>query len=523
MINEFQAAPVSPEPEWIELFNYSNEDYTFSNLIVKDEVGERSIGMVTVKSNSFLVLTSDSSALISAYTHKVEQLIEAKLPILNNTTDLIAIYDSDKKIDSTYYDMKWGAMGYSFERKHHSISSTDRFNWSIPKDGLKGTPGLLNSNSLSNMDLAIDTLIDSKYVLEIVIENIGIETPEKFTLQIFNEYDLIFEKDILGNKFQDRKYSVKMSKDFIRKEGKLGKGYNNIEFRLILEEDSNPDNNVKNIEIFFSYELWDVLVNEIMFDVNESNSKYIELYNRTTNPINLKGWIINGNRIGGDGDSILILQANDYFVIAENEGIYNNFEYLKDSSNIYFANKSLSLTQSDNYVLIQDANETVTDSIFYSKKFHERYLDNTKDISLEKVRFRDKNIYSVVFKSSPHENGGTPGFENSILIDSLKTYNLDFTPNPFSPLNSPEGQCVIRYEIPFDFALVDISVYLPAGGFLQAIQKSAFSKSKGLFVWDGRDKNGNPLPIGPYIILLEATDQDSGDSWSNKKILVIAD
>lgn len=183
MINEFQAAPVSPEPEWIELFNYSNEDYTFSNLIVKDEVGERSIGMVTVKSNSFLVLTSDSSALISAYTHKVEQLIEAKLPILNNTTDLIAIYDSDKKIDSTYYDMKWGAMGYSFERKHHSISSTDRFNWSIPKDGLKGTPGLLNSNSLSNMDLAIDTLIDSKYVLEIVIENIGIETPEKFTLQ----------------------------------------------------------------------------------------------------------------------------------------------------------------------------------------------------------------------------------------------------------------------------------------------------------------------------------------------------
>ena len=45
--------------------------------------------------------------------------------------------------------------------------------------------------------------------------------------------------------------------------------------------------------------------------------------------------------------------------------------------------------------------------------------------------------------------------------------------------------------------------------------------SEGEFIWDGKDKSWKKLPIGVYIILMEATSQANEKVYSETKTVVI--
>ena len=111
VINEFMPAPINNEPEWIELFNSSNDSLSIYNNYICDDQSKKEINTkCTIPPKSYCILTKDSSKLKNIRNIPSETIIiQMALPTLNNTNDQIILLNNEcKTIDSLCYDMKNG-------------------------------------------------------------------------------------------------------------------------------------------------------------------------------------------------------------------------------------------------------------------------------------------------------------------------------------------------------------------------------------------------------------------------------
>jgi len=146
VINEIQAAPEEDEPEWVELYNFSESSVEIEDLIIEDAKSSKQVGPISVLPYHYIIITSDSEAFLNKWEIPDSSgVIEAKLPVFNNTWDNVVIKDSDIVLDSVYYDFSWGKTGYSFERIDPSIPALSDDNLIPCIDLAKATPGKVNS------------------------------------------------------------------------------------------------------------------------------------------------------------------------------------------------------------------------------------------------------------------------------------------------------------------------------------------------------------------------------------------
>ncbi|MDP4199399.1 MAG: lamin tail domain-containing protein [Bacteroidota bacterium] len=152
-INEIMYAPVSPEPEWIELFNPDSSlrlDMTGWRL----QVGSKTVTLPKslLAAGRFVVLTKDSAKLRQlrpgAYA-----LVQLALPTLRNTGDAIVFTDSTSVLnDSVPYQPAWGGKsGHSLERIDASKPGWDKTNWSTSSSSTGATPGAPNGVNSSGV------------------------------------------------------------------------------------------------------------------------------------------------------------------------------------------------------------------------------------------------------------------------------------------------------------------------------------------------------------------------------------
>ena len=147
VINEIMYMPNSPEPEWIEIFNRSQNIIDFINYQLADASDTIKIinQSITLLPNDYLVVAKDSS--IKQFYQLNSKIAYSNFPNLNNSSDKIILIDSlNRTIDSLKYSSHWGGSnGNSLERISQNIITTDSSNWmtSLSKSG--GTPGELNS------------------------------------------------------------------------------------------------------------------------------------------------------------------------------------------------------------------------------------------------------------------------------------------------------------------------------------------------------------------------------------------
>jgi flagellar hook assembly protein FlgD len=103
-------------------------------------------------------------------------------------------------------------------------------------------------------------------------------------------------------------------------------------------------------------------------------------------------------------------------------------------------------------------------------------------------------------------------------------------PKVFTP---EEENASISYTLPFNKAVVRLYVYDKCGRCVRKLINGALSgahsrdraEKNGVIwshLWDGKSDNGEILPIGIYIIYLEAKDQLSETLASKKTTVVIA-
>ena len=144
-------APKSPEPEWIELFNYGNDIIIIDTLIISDPTKSSKLFNFELKPQSYCLITSDTLKLKSSRTLPNDLVLyQLSLPTFNNTSDFCKLNISDIIIDSIFYDMDWGVQGKSFERINPEQPILDQENIMVSLDSSGATAGRLNSKKLES-------------------------------------------------------------------------------------------------------------------------------------------------------------------------------------------------------------------------------------------------------------------------------------------------------------------------------------------------------------------------------------
>lgn len=275
-----------------------------------------------------------------------------------------------------------------------------------------------------------------------------------------------------------------------------------------------------------NYSRNDLIINEIMFDPETNNAEYIEFINLKNDSINIGGWKFEDEKgnIYRLSDISFILPPNSYFIFASDSSIFSKFS-LFGNPNINTANtSSLGLVNTGELIFLKDVKGNVIDSIWYSDKWHNKNITETKGKSLERINPLLNGNDPMNWSSSVNNMGGTPGEANSIFTENLNSQStLNVSPNPFSPDNDGyEDFTIINYNLNQPVAQVRIKIFDSKGRLVRTLLNNSPSGSSGSIIFDGLDDDGQILRIGIYIIFLEAMNDNIGIVETVKSVVVVA-
>lgn len=152
IVNEIMYDPMSDQPEWIEIYNRSDNIIDLKQWRFSDDDLEGAV-LVSVENDciypsSFMVLAEDASVQ-DVFTDLLDSvlIVVERFPEINNDFDAVVLYDpSNRIVDQVSFSGDWGGGdGVSLERINHQIDSNNRMNWGSCAAFMGGTPGRENS------------------------------------------------------------------------------------------------------------------------------------------------------------------------------------------------------------------------------------------------------------------------------------------------------------------------------------------------------------------------------------------
>lgn len=257
----------------------------------------------------------------------------------------------------------------------------------------------------------------------------------------------------------------------------------------------------------------DVIINEIMADFNPSQglpeAEYVELYNRSTNTIDLAGWTIDNGTTVGTLPSFQ-LGPDEYVVLVRN----TDASLFAAFPNVISPSAWTSLVNGGDNLGLRNAQATLIDSVSYELSW---YRDGVKDdggYSLELINPTQVDCAPAGnWIASTALIGGTPGTQNSVFstapdaqapsllstfVQADDTLELCFSEgmDPGTLLNPASYTLDQGIGNPLEVLLADDNaqcVQLVLGSDLQVGQAYV------LTVTNVTDCAGNPLPAGATI------------------------
>jgi len=170
---------------------------------------------------------------------------------------------------------------------------------------------------------------------------------------------------------------------------------------------------------------YDILINEIMADpspvVNLPDAEYVELYNRSTLPMDLKNWVL----VLGGGSKILpqyTLPAGGYIILCSttNKPLLEPFGNVLDFSSFSITNTGAIITLRDNY-------GNVIHTVSFTDNWYPAGIKKDGGWSLELIDPMNPCGEASNWTTCNNDVGGTPG-----SVNSVKASNPDNVPPSIS-------------------------------------------------------------------------------------------
>jgi hypothetical protein len=270
----------------------------------------------------------------------------------------------------------------------------------------------------------------------------------------------------------------------------------------------------------------DIVINEVMF--NTSKAEYIEFYNNTNKLFQLKDIVFakastitqtETDEINFSNENYFIL-PNDYFVFTRSkEDLSNNFTTANTEKLI--ETDLPTLDDEEDIVILKNIENKDVDRFKYNTSLHSSLLDNTKDVSLERInastKTQDKNNW---YSASKMVGYATPTQKNSAELN-LNLDNIKVEPEVFSPDQDGYNDILtLTYKFDEPASVANLHIYNAEGRIVKTILKDEILQEKGFFIWDGTDSNGNKASVGIYFIILDVVETNGRKTIFKEKCVL---
>ncbi len=423
VINEIMYYPSGGEPEWIELFNTTNNIIDLNGWTISDVLTTPVISKITgehfINPKSYIIIARDS--LILNYHRTISsEIIITNLPVLNNDADGVVLKDDRNfLIDSVFYNRDWGGkQGISYERILFESASILSSNWGNSKDIELSTPGRINSIKPKNYDLLVSGISfiprfpvpGDNVFISAKIKNVGTASAE------FSA-DFYFDSNSDGKTNQPLSSQSKITVNAFDSVVIISKSpINKVLNEILTAVKVNYKNDEDTLNNYFEKMLEPgirqnaLIINEVMFSPAADEPEWIELVNISNDTINLRNWMISDLLPQPSkyfiSASDLFLNPGEYFVIAHDTSFLNIHKQF--DGKIKLLNFG-TLGNNEDGIIIYDFRGGIIDSLKYKSSW-----GGKNGYSLERLSFYNASNDSTNWASSLSENKSTPGMENSL-------------------------------------------------------------------------------------------------------------
>jgi hypothetical protein len=533
VVNEIMYAPVGDIPEWIELYNNSNETISIARWKVSDNGSTKAMitnSSASIAPHSYCIVATDSS--FTNFFPISAPVFVAPFSALNNTTpDAVVVFDERGAImDSIYYRQSWGGInGNSLQRYDFFGLSSDSTNW---RSAL-ANPGIENLSARKEIDVEVKNIATAKNTnglkISATIFNSGRQSANSLLVKFYydkNRDSTSQQIELIDSSF----ISILNPLDSITIHCEWNvhiQGMQSIIGTVEAPNDMRLTNNSCQIVAKNNYAPQTLVINEIMYEPFSGKTEFVEIFNRTVDTVDLAEWKLMDQPSSSGNRAIIPLAKysvaippNSFMIVASDSSIFSQFPSL-ETQNVLI-NSSLSLNNSGEDLVLTDLTDTQIDSVRYSSLWHLKNLSSLGR-SLERINPSILSNDARNWSSSVAGAGATPAAPNSIFTASASQHtSLNLSPNPFSPDNDGfEDFLSISYSLPANSATVRVRIFDVTGRLIRRLAQSDPSSSTGSIIWNGMDDDGHRVRIGMYIILFEALDNFGGTAKTMKDIAVV--
>lgn len=509
VINEVMYAPTAnTEKEWFEIYNNGTVAVNLMNWKWKDATTSyRTITSAGIYLNpgQYAVICQDTAAVKQFHTGFSGIMFQTTWNPLNNDNDDLIIYDgSGFTVDSLHYVSSWGgASGNSLERKNPSAPTINSSNWGSSIDVQKSSPNRLNSLTPKSYNLYLSSFTylpaspkaGDSLNLTFQIKNIGLNSASNFSLNIYKNQaldsvvkpaDLIYTQNFINvlNANDSISYTYKVSS--------IDSGLKQFIGKVIYSQDLDTTNNtlVKNINVGGSGPVVTsgIIINEIMYHPSSSiECEWVEIYNTTSSPINIKNWKISDLSTQTSPITITAndyyINGNDYFVISKAGTILSAHTQI-DSHKVTILSNLPTLNDDGDVITIYNSSTSIVDQVSYKSSWG----GNTARNSLERISSNKPSNDSTNWATSMDCEYSSPTRINSLSnVISYSRNDLSVNEIMFDPLTS-SCEWVEFYN--------STSKYLNLSGWKVSVSSSAYN------LYDTCNLVINP---GEYVVLAADT------------------
>lgn len=256
--------------------------------------------------------------------------------------------------------------------------------------------------------------------------------------------------------------------------------------------------------------LYDVVINEILFDPYPESEDFIELYNRSTKDLDLstlqlcrytKGIRTNCVQLS---DSALAFRPDQYITVcADIVSLCQIYNCQHPNSLIQLKTPPMN---NDQGIIILLSNNQVIDSLSYTKDMHLSLLDDTEGVSLERISpSAPSNQASNWRSASSIAKFATPGYVNSHYSETdFPNFKIMLNHQLISPNNDGfQDDLSIGYSLANDNYIANLYIFSLNGTLLHQPINMEHIPSEGQLRWDMVSSSGALMPEGHYVVFVE--------------------
>jgi hypothetical protein len=535
MSNPLTNNQILPFREFIELHNISQKPISLKKWSITDA----SLNKINL---SDYILLPDSYLVLTSILHQnVFQSIEnvyyfPSLVTLNDNSDSLLLKDSSNKtIHSMFYEATFHETdikrlgGWSLELSSKRDYCISKGNYLSSQSNQGATPGKINSiQTTNNIKIDNNNLVRWKFIDAQSIQLFFSYPVSKLDLIDISKYNtsngLIIDSLTQVNEYQTTVL---------------------IQFKTVLDTHILYQLKLVNVSLCNGYKIDSVklifgvpkiptlnnlLFNELLAKSSYTSNDFFELYNNSNKIIDLQNLYLSYTNDLRLPDKTMLLYPQPYYLLPDSYVALATNRYslklLYPSMRNTLENKNLpSITEDVSYLTLKNIYGVLIDSFHYKKAFHNPFLYDINDYSLEKINPTYNSLEAKHWTSaSTQSERGTPGYQNSqyqLITDAGKPKKyITLSDNYITPNNDGyQDKVQINYSLPVNGCKISIKVFSSKGLIIRTLPNEIASKD-GYLYWYGEDDKQQKVAPDNYILLFEAV-SPSGEVYQEKKAITL--